>query len=234
LPGGKRAILKAIAGIVAGRLLKAPCRSMMRVNGDLMAQSAALPGNVDLYLHVRVLIAIILGLSITRLVSGVAALIQHPGRSPIWSVHLGWVAWALLNVVTFWWWEFRLSFVQHWTFALYIFVCVYASMYYFLSALLFPQDLDEYQGFQDYFLSRRRWFFGFVALTEALDVVDTLIKGDGHLQSLGLEYLPRIGIFILLCAVAATTRNLRFHALFVFAAFVYELSFFARYYATRN
>ena len=199
-----------------------------------MAQSAALPGNVDLYLHVRVLIAIILGLSVTRLVSGVAALIQHPGRSPIWSVHLGWVAWALLNVVTFWWWEFRLSFVQHWTFTLYIFVCVYASMYYFLSALLFPQDLDEYQGFQDYFLSRRRWFFGFVALTEALDVVDTLIKGDGHLQSLGLEYLPRIGIFILLCAVAATTRNLRFHALFVIAAFVYELSFFARYYATLN
>ena len=161
-------------------------------------------------------------------------MIQHPGRYPIWSVHLGWVAWALLNVVTFWWWEFRLSFVQHWTFALYAFVCVYASMYYFLSALLFPQDLDEYQGFQDYFLSRRRWFFGFVALTEALDVVDTLIKGDGHLQSLGLEYLPRIGIFILLCAVAATTRNLRFHALFVFAAFAYELSFFGRYYATLN
>jgi len=79
-----------------------------------------------------------------------------------------------------------------------------------------------------------RWFFGFVALTEALDVVDTLIKGDGHLQSLGLEYLPRIGIFILLCAVAATTRNLRFHALFVFAAFAYELSFFGRYYATLN
>ena len=136
---------------------------MMRENGDLMAQSAALPGNFDLYLHVRVLVAIILGLSVTRLVSGVAVLIQHPGRYPIWSVHLGWVAWALLNVVTFWWWEFRLSFVQHWTFPLYAFVCVYASMYYFLSALLFPQDLDEYKGYQDYFLSRRRWFFGFVA-----------------------------------------------------------------------
>jgi hypothetical protein len=54
------------------------------------------------------------------------------------------------------------------------------------------------------------------------------------LQSLGLEYLPRIGIFILLCAVAATTCNFRFHALFVFAAFAYELSFFGRYYATLN
>ena len=73
-----------------------------------MAQSAALPANLDLYLHVRVLIALILGLSVTRLVSGIAALVQHPGRYRIWPVHLCWVAWALLNVVTFWWWEFRL------------------------------------------------------------------------------------------------------------------------------
>ncbi|WP_275187040.1 hypothetical protein [Bradyrhizobium sp. CSA112] len=71
-------------------------------------------------------------------------------------------------------------------------------------------------------------------MTEALDVVDTLIKGEDHLRSLGLEYLPRIGVFVLLCAVAAVTRNLRFHALFVFAAFVYELSFFSRYYGTLN
>src|SRR4051812_32922327 len=132
-----------------------------------MAQTTALTGNVDLYLHVRVLVAIILGLSVTRLISGVATLIQHPGRTPVWSVHLGWVAFALLNVVTFWWWEFRLSFVQQWTFGLYAFVCVYASMYYFLSALLFSQDLDDYPGgYQDYFLDRRRWFFGFIALTE--------------------------------------------------------------------
>ena len=68
---------------------------MMRENGDLMAQSAALPANADLYLHMRVLIGIILGLSVTRLVSGIAALVAHPGRYRIWPVHLGWVAWAL-------------------------------------------------------------------------------------------------------------------------------------------
>ncbi|WP_312014674.1 MULTISPECIES: hypothetical protein [unclassified Bradyrhizobium] len=180
------------------------------------------------------LLAIILGLSVTRLISGLATLIQHPGRYPVWSVHLGWVAWALLNVVTFWWWEFRLSLVQQWTFGLYAFVCVYTSMYYFLSALLFPQDLDDYQGYQDYFLDRRRWFFGLIALTEALDVVDTLIKGEQHLRFLGPEYLPRIGAFVALCAVAAITRNPRFHKLFVFDAIAYEISFFGRYYGTLN
>jgi hypothetical protein len=61
-----------------------------------------------------------------------------------------------------------------------------------------------------------------------------LIKGEQHLRFLGPEYLPRIGAFVLLCAVAAITRNARFHKLFVFAAIAYEISFFSRYYATLN
>jgi hypothetical protein len=199
-----------------------------------MAQGAGSLGNADLYLHVRVLIGIILGLSVTRLVSGVAALVQHPTRYRIWPVHLGWVTWALLNVVTFWWWEFRLSQIPQWTFGLYFFVCVYAAMYFFLSALLFPQDLEDYTGYRDYFLSRRRWFFAFAALTEALDVVDTWIKGDAHFQSFGPEYLASIGIFIVLCGVASMTRNTKFHMLFVSAAVIYEVSFFVRHFGTLN
>ena len=67
---------------------------------------------VDLYLHVRVLIGILLGLSVVRLVGGVARFVAHPGRQRISFIHLGWVAWALLNVVTFWWWEFGLSRIE--------------------------------------------------------------------------------------------------------------------------
>jgi hypothetical protein len=55
--------------------------------------------HVELYLHVRVLISMILGLSVTRLLGGVAGIIQHPERHLIWPIHLGWVAWALLNVI---------------------------------------------------------------------------------------------------------------------------------------
>jgi hypothetical protein len=107
-------------------------------------------------------------------------------------------------------------------------------MYFFLSALLFPQDLEEYNGYRDYFLSRRRWFFGFAALTEALDVIDTWIKGDAHLQSFGPEYLISVGVFILLCGIASITRNAKFHMAFVLVAFVHEVSFFTRYFHTLN
>ena len=69
---------------------------------------------------------------------------------------------------------------------------------------------------------------------EALDVVDTWVKGDAHLQSFGPEYLISIGLFIMMCGIASITRNVKFHMLFVLAALVYEISFFARYFHTLN
>jgi len=193
-----------------------------------MSQAQTIPVDVDLYLHVRVLVSIILGLSVTRLIAGVASLIQHPTRYRISLIHLGWVAWTLVNVFGFWWYEFRLSLVEQWNLALYFFVCLFASMYYFLSVLLFPDDIKGYEGYEDYFLSRRVWFFGFVALSEALDVVDTRIKGAEYLKSMGTEYFVHLGAILVLCAIAARTRNLTFHALFAITSFLYQVSYFVR------
>src|SRR5262249_45389613 len=52
------------------------------------------PVDINLFLHVRVLIGIILRLSVTSLVGGIAGFIQHPGRHRVSLIHLGWVAWA--------------------------------------------------------------------------------------------------------------------------------------------
>ena len=83
-------------------------------------------------------------------------------------------------------------------------------------------------GYQDYFLSRRVWFFSFLAVSEALDVVDTWIKGAEHFWSFGTEYIVHISTFIVLCGVAASTRNLTFHVVFVITALLYEASVFVR------
>ena len=141
--------------------------------------------NSDLYLHIRVIVSIILGLSVTRLLNGIAGFVQHPTRQKAWWVHLAWVAWTLLSVVGFWWWEFRLAQVQVWTFGSYLFVLLYASSYFLLSSVLFPTDIAEYAGFRDYFMSRRRWVFGLTALTFVLDVIDTRLKGATYFASLG-------------------------------------------------
>ena len=57
-------------------------------------------GSDQIYLHIRVVLAIVLGLSITKLLNGIALLIE---RRDSWSpLHVSWVLWALISVVTFW------------------------------------------------------------------------------------------------------------------------------------
>jgi hypothetical protein len=49
---------------------------------------------------------------------------------------------------------------------------------------------------------------------------------------LGIEYPIRIGCFVVLSAIAMVTRNRVFHATFVGAALLYQLSWMLRQYLT--
>ncbi|HVI90511.1 MAG TPA: hypothetical protein VM659_19570 [Dongiaceae bacterium] len=184
----------------------------------------------DQFLHVRVLIGIVLGLGITSLLTGLARLIQHPKRDKLYWVHLGWVFSILLGLIHFWWWQFELRSVPNWNFELYFFVTFYATLYYLLCALLFPAKIDDYDGYADYFLSRRHWFFGILAVIYAVDFFDTWIKGTTYFASLGPEYPIRNGVYILLCLTAAIWGSRRFHAIFLVVNIIYQLSWIVRLY----
>lgn len=186
----------------------------------------------EAFAHVRIIIGMILGLSVSRLLTGVTRFIQHPDKQAIYPVHLAWVGFVLLSVVHFWWFEFALRTIPVWSFEKYLFVLFYAGLYFLLCTLLFPDKLDEYTGYRDYFMSRRKWFFGILALTYVVDVIDTLIKGVEHYQLYGIEYPIRIAALIALSLVAMTTDDRRFHAVFAGAALVYEIAFILRHFAT--
>jgi hypothetical protein len=90
--------------------------------------------------------------------------------------------------------------------------------------------MNDYSGFKDYFLSRRRWFFGILALTYAADFLDTWIKGEQYLARFGVEYPIRNGVYILLCLVAASWRDMRFQGAFLAANLLYQISWIYRLY----
>ncbi len=180
--------------------------------------------------HIRVVLSMVVSLGIARLLSGVARFVQHPARKRAYGVHLLWALSLLLSMMHFWWWEFSLSHVQIWRFEVYVFVVGYAALYYFLCAVLFPDYLAEYVGYRDYFMSRRRWFFGLLATTYVVDVADTWIKGRDYLGEQGVEYLIRTAAYVLLCIVAARTANARFHAAFAVLSLVYQISWILRLY----
>src|SRR5277367_1907675 len=179
----------------------------------------------DLYLHIRVVISIIVGLCITTLLNGFARFVQHPKRAKASILHLGWAASLLLWVIHFWWWEFRLALVPQWTFAIYFFIILYAILFYSLCTFLFPSDLQDYSGYEEYFISRRKWFFGFLAATFVADVIDTSLKGSAYLHSFGVEYPIRIAVSLLLCVVAMITRNRRIQLVLLTVSFLYQVSF---------
>jgi hypothetical protein len=166
---------------------------------------------------------VIIGLGIAHLLQGVAGIVQHPRREKIYWVHLAWVAAIFLRAIFWWWFEFRLSETQQWTFGLYFFVLGYAFLLYLTCALLFPRDLADYDGFKDYFYSRRGWFFGVNLFGIAVDIVDSLAKGMGHFRSLGVSYPFIMAALAVLFFVAMRTRSERFHAAFAVFSLLYLL-----------
>src|SRR5262245_11789257 len=182
--------------------------------------------------YVMVLASIIIGLAITQLLQGIARLVQHPKRAPLYWVHLCWVIYMFLNTVLWWWWEFRFQEIQEWTLQLYLFVLGYAFLIYLVCALLFPADLEGYDGYKSYFYSRRAWFFGLQAVGLSVDLADTLLKGSTYFTSFGLQYpistISQIGLSI----AAAITRNERFHAVFAVCMLVYQVYWALRYFDT--
>lgn len=190
------------------------------------------PTSVDIFQHIRVVIAIVLGLGITRLLNGIARFIQHPAENPVYPVHLGWVATLLLTLIHFWWWEFELIENPRWTFEIYLFVISYAILLFLLCGILFPETLTGYSDYEDYFFSRRKWFFSIFAATIAFDVLDSLIKGPAHFALFATEYEFRVPIYLALCATAAWTSNRAFHMAFVLGGLVYEISWIVRLFNT--
>lgn len=185
---------------------------------------------MDQFVHVRIVLGILLGLAVARLLTGLARFVQHPGRQKAYGVHIGWAVFLFILLTHFWWWEFRLAHLRDWTYLVYAFLIAYIVLLFLLCTLLFPDDIDDYDGYRDYFLSRRGWFFGLLALSFLLDVGDTLIMGKPYLHALTAEYPVRNLAYIALCLVAMRTRSQRFHATFVAAAIAYECLWIYRLY----
>ncbi len=184
------------------------------------------------YLHIRVVLSIILGLSITTLLRGLASIIEHPKRRG-WSwIHLCWVVWALLSLVTFWWWEFRLGEVRHWNVETYLFVIGYCASWFMLCTLLFPDDVREFGSLENYLLQRRGGFFGVLALITVLDLVDTAIKGHSRWQMLGQAYWVHTVLMLAIAALGMTMKTRRGHLWLALAALGYQCGYFAAEYFT--
>ncbi|MBX9572613.1 MAG: hypothetical protein K2X77_27205 [Candidatus Obscuribacterales bacterium] len=188
---------------------------------------------IKLFEHCRLIVGMVISLAVARLLNGLARFVQHPKKVKVYPTHIGWVFAILLMLLHFWWWEFKLINVTQWTFEAYTLVVLYAVVFLLLSSLLFPDQMDEYSGFEDYFVSRRKWFFGIFALSFVIDLADTALKGMTYFHSLGIEYPIRNAVYISFCIAAMFVKNKYFQIGFVLLSLIYQLSYIFRLYHTQ-
>ena len=181
-------------------------------------------------IHIKSIIAIIFGLSLTHLIKGSVSFIQHPGRKKFSILHFLWVFYIFILIIHFWWWEFNLKLIVQWNFGDYIFVIIYILLYYLLCAILYPDDLKGYDGYEDYFFSRKKWFFSVLAVCFLADIIDTTLKGSDYFLASVPEYYPRIIVHAALCLLAVFIKNKWFQYLLVIAFILYEISFIFRFF----
>jgi len=184
------------------------------------------------FMHVRILLGMVIGLGLTHLLRHFARIIDQPVRQRLYWVQVLWAISMFLYLLHFWWWEFRLADSVHWTFPVYLFVALYALLLYLLCAVIFPESLEGHAGHGGYFYSRRKWFFGLLGLAYVVDLGDTWIKGRGYAAGFGPELELRTLAYVVLCAIAMATPSRRFHAAFVIASLLYQVSWIVRQFET--
>jgi hypothetical protein len=168
----------------------------------------------EAFAHVRGIVGIVIGLCISRLLTGIARFVQHSRKQELYVIHLTWIAFTLLTVIHFWWFEFYLRGSPVWGFELYLFVIYYAALHFLLAALLVPDNIDEYHDYREYFLVIRKYFFGLLVAFNITDLVDTLIKGEEYFsQSWGRNTLRRSLVLLFLASSPSKheiSRSIRF------------------------
>ena len=175
------------------------------------------------FVHIRIIVGMIIGLSLTRLVNGVMRFVQHPGKEEIYPIHMGWVLFTFLFIVHFWWFEIALAKLHPWPFSVYLFLICYAGVFAMLASLLFPDRIDEYGTLKDYFQQRRRWFFGILLLMIVFDSIDTAIKGPEYFnRHYGLDYPVRQGLLAIGAIGGMIWQSERYQAVFVIFAVAFQ------------
>ena len=183
----------------------------------------------DQFQHVMVLTSIIIGLGITNVLLGVSGGIERytGGGRPLqlsWASAF-WLAQVFLWMIFFWWWEFRLvDILKHWTLWNYFLIVCYAVVLFLLAALLIPKDWDKVDNLNEYFLSKRRWFYSVYLLGLVMDVMDSWMKG-------GWTYIKGQGVLgwgysvagIIVAIIGFRSRHIRIHTIMGIVFLVWEV-----------
>lgn len=161
------------------------------------------------YQHVVVVMSILLGLSVTQLLKGLAQLYRRRHRvRPYW-LHTAWVVLLIVFSLLLWWlfWNYRS--IEEWSFFRFIVYLSPMIVFYFLTSIVIPDPSDPVTSYKEYYFSSRAGFFGTFALQIVLaHATGVVVRG---LPLLDPSNLFRLATVVLLL-VAMRSASERVHA----------------------
>ena len=171
--------------------------------------------------YISTLLSIIIGLGITHLLIGISRLINNPKGVKIYWIHLVWTFSIFTYMIFFWWFEYKFSSLPEWTFQVYLFIILYAVLLFLLCVINMPFHFPE--DFKEYFYSSKKWFFIIFIAINAIDILDSYLKGSDHLSSLGFGYVLYVSISLVLSILAIFIRNVIFHGIIAVLFSMYQI-----------
>jgi len=138
---------------------------------------------MDAFSYLSVLLSIVLGLAVTQLLSGFAALVHARRRIAMyWPVPVQMAA-TLLITVQVWWAMFGLREARHWTFAGFLVVLAQSIAVYLMAAFITPETGGDARiDLRESYFRESRWFFVSILAALATSLAKNLLL-TGHLQT---------------------------------------------------
>jgi hypothetical protein len=171
---------------------------------------------------ISVLLAIVVGLGLTRLLTGVGRAMEIRRDLRFYWVQGVWVVNIGLILVVFWWADlFSKVDREVWLAPNFALMLFYAILLFLQAVLIIPADMKENPDLQEHFFEVRPWFFTLGALAILAEFGDTLLHGGfSRVLWLGPVYVSLLSSVFALNIIGARTTNRRFHSFFAIYYFL--------------
>ena len=164
---------------------------------------------MDEFSYLIVLISIILGLGITRLLTGLGQQIELRRHIRTYWPSIVWAVIVLLIHVQTWWSMFGMRDHEGWTFLDFLVVLLQPITLYLLAALALPTaSAGAPTDLRTHYYEQSRWFFALLCVLLGISLLKDVALSGSLPSALNVMFH---GVSFALAATGAVTKRERFH-----------------------
>lgn len=134
-------------------------------------------------------ISVIMGLAITRIISGIGISIRQIKLKKYSWLHGLWLANLFILLPGFWWGLYAWSSLVNWNFSHFVLLIVYTTNLYLITDFLVPNSNEQDIDFKDLFTKNRKMFFILLFLSFPIDLLETNMLVNENLREFPKGYL---------------------------------------------